>query len=170
MKGPKPKKPRGPLWYLLPFAIGFFALGVGLFFVNPLAPLLLLASLAIQLPIVVSITRVNLGAGYRDRAFERRRSCREGGDAAEWLAAEEREAAGLGYKYWSRATRDLSLLNRAEPLALLGRGHEAAELLAELEEKRLDGYNRGRFDEIVALIREKPASAGQTHHKELPRP
>lgn len=147
-----PKK--SPLLYLLPFAAFFVLLGVLLYFLAaPWAPLLLLGSLAIQAPIVAGLTRINLASAYRDRAFERMRKYAADGDAGAWLAAEEREAAGAGYRYWSKAARALSVLNRAQPLAALGRENEAAELLAGLDEKKLNPQEKARFDEVVEAIR-----------------
>lgn len=145
-------KNRPYLKYLLIFAGAVVALGIVLYFVTPWAPLALAASLVIQLPIIVILTRTNLTAGYRDRAFARRARFAEDGDAAAWLAEEQREAVSQGYRFWSRAGRAQSALNRADALAELGRGNEAAALLAEIEEKTLPAADRQRYQTIVERI------------------
>lgn len=145
-------KNRPYLKYLLIAAGVAVALAVGLSFITPWAPLVLAASLIIQLPIVVILTRTNLTAGYRDRAFARRARFAEDGDAVAWLAEEQREAAGQGTRFWSRAARAQSALNRADALAELGRNSEAAGLLAEIEEKTLPAADRRRYQDIVERI------------------
>lgn len=146
-------KQRGPLFYLLIIAGIFVALAIVLFFFSPWAPLFLLASIAIQAPIIIIITRTNLTAGYRDRAFERRAQYQKDGDAQGWLDAEQRDASGVGFRFWSSAGRAQSLLNRADALSELERGDEAAALLAELDTQKLPKMDRERFDAIVAKIR-----------------
>ncbi len=142
-----------PYRFLLPLGIVFVVLAVVLYFFHPLAPLFLLASLLIQIPIVLVVSRVNMNKGYEDRSFERRLQYQQDGDAAAFFAAEEREAGGAGFAYWSPRAKALSRLCRAELLCELRRGSEAAELLAAIDEKKLDKAGRQRFDAAVAALR-----------------
>ncbi len=142
-----------PLRVLFIAAGLFAALAAALYFVHPMAPLLLLASLVVQLPIIAGLTRAGLASGYRERAAARRRRYDEDGDAGAWLAGEEAEAAAPGYRFWSSAARAQCALSRAEAMAALGRGNEAAALLAELPEDRLPETERARFEAVVETIR-----------------
>ncbi|MDL2294602.1 hypothetical protein LJC60_08250 [Ruminococcaceae bacterium OttesenSCG-928-D13] len=144
---------KGNVRALIIAAAVLLAFGVGLYFVNPWGPLLLLLTLAIQLPIIYAITKSTMNSSYRDRAFERRQQFAEDGDADAWLAGEEKEAASVGYKYWSPAARAQNVLARAEALAELDRSSDAANLLAELDEKKLPSHDRTRFDAVVERIR-----------------
>ena len=145
---------RSPWFFLVPVGIVVAVLAVILYFVHPLAPLVLLASLLVQVPIIVIVTRVNMTHGYEDRAYERSVQYKKDGDAAACLAAEEREASSAGFEYWSPRAKNLSRLNRAGLLADLDRPAEAALLLADIDTKAIDKTNRQRFDEITARMRE----------------
>lgn len=129
------------------------ALGVLLWLLHPLAPLLLYGSLAIQAPIIWVLGRKNFSAGYSRRTQENRLRYLESGDAATWLAAEEREAAGRGFAYWPRRAKALNALARGEALAALERRNEAAMALADVDEALLDAQGLRRFEETVAAIR-----------------
>lgn len=142
-----------PWFFLVPVGIVAAVLAVVLYFFHPLAPLVLLASLLVQAPIIAIVSRVNMTRGYEDRAYERLVQYKKDGDAAAFLAAEEREAGGAGFAYWSPRAKNLSRLNRAGLLADLGRPADAALLLADVDTKTLDKTNRQRFDEITARMR-----------------
>ena len=147
---------------------------IGLYFVHPYAPLVLLLSLLIQAPLVWVITHGRLNRGYQERAEQRRKDYEMDGDAEKWLRGEEAEANSVGYRYWSPNSRMKSVLNRAEPLLALGRGREAAQLLAEVEPARLDGPSVARYEELMCVLRsgcpaspQKPA-LGKGNEQEKP--
>lgn len=117
----------------------------GLWFVHPFAPLVLLASLLIQLPIVFGIITVTFGSAYRDRAWERRQQYLKDGDAEAWLQGEETEAKAVQQRYWSRGGKTLASLNRAEAMFAAGQGERAAALLAAADPKFLSGDDRKRL-------------------------
>lgn len=145
-------KRRKILFWLIPILV-LLALGVGLYFVHPLAPLALLLSLLIQLPIIFLLAKSSLNSSYRDRAYQRRQLYLKDGDAEALWEGERKEAASVGYRYWSRGTKTLCQLNQAEALVALDRHDEAAEHLALAEEEKLDSHSRERFDAVVQALR-----------------
>lgn len=142
----------GRFKFLLFFCPVLVLLAVVLFFVHPLAPLVLLLSVLIQLPIVYIISQVNMNKGYEDRAFARKTQHEKDKDAAAWLQEEEKEAAGAGFKYWSKRAKSLSALNRAQLLLEMEMPRQAAALLAQVQENKIDKINRQRFLQMVEKL------------------
>lgn len=120
---------------------------------HPFAPLVLLGSLLVQLPIIATLTRRGLSASYVQRAAARYAQYLESGDAAEWLAAESAEMQSAGYRYWSGAGRALNALNRAEAATALGFCDEAAQALADAEAAKLPAHEAQRFETVVLALR-----------------
>lgn len=149
---------KSPYSYFIIIGIVLVALAVVLYIINPWAPLFLLASLMIQIPIIYGITKATMNFSYQDRAYDRRMAFEESGDAAAWLAGEQKEAHSVGQKFWSSRSKELNRLNQAAPLCALGRKNEAAELLAQVDEAKLEATARKRYDELVEELRaEVPA-------------
>lgn len=140
--------------------LALLGLGVGLYFIHPLAPVLLVLSVGIQIPIILRLMHARSTGSYRQRADARRRRYAQDADAERWLAAEEQEAAGPGVRFWSPAGRMLSLLNRAEALCALRRRAEAAILLGQVEPDALDEADRPRYEQVVFDLRENQAQPG----------
>ena len=149
---------KSPWFFLVPVGIVVAVIMVLLYFLHPLGPVVLLISLAIQVPIIWVVTRTSMTKGYEDRAYERRQQFQIDGDAQAFLEMEEQEAGGAGFTYWSRRAKSLSALNRAELLTELDRQDEAAVLLADVDTKAIDRENRRRFDEAVEKARAKNAA------------
>ncbi len=144
-----------------PWALGVLCLAVlcGVFYwLHPLAPLLLVGSLLIQAPIALGMARRGGGKSYAQRAAARRVQWLQNQDAAAWLAAEEKEAAGRGFLVWSRGARALNHLARAEALCALGRKYDAAELLAALEPDALPPALRLRYADAAEAVAKAQAA------------
>lgn len=137
-----------------PWVLGAAAalLGVGalLWLAHPLAPWLLVLTLAVQVPLVAAIGRRRMAQSYRQRTAARRIAFLQGGSAAAWLAQEEKEAAAAGYRVWSRGSRALCCLARCEALLALARRDEAATMLAEAEACGVAPQDRPRYEELLA--------------------
>ncbi|MGD9559741.1 MAG: hypothetical protein AB7V55_03940 [Oscillospiraceae bacterium] len=140
------------IWRWLLAAAGLLVLAGLLWLLHPLAPVLLLGSLLIQLPLIWGVARRQFAVGYRRRAAQRRAAWRAGGPAAAFLQAEQQEADAPAFRHWSRGAKALSALCRAEALWALGRGHEAAALLAGLQREKLEADEQQRYDELVLLV------------------
>lgn len=141
------KKP--PL-YLVVIGLVFVGLCIVLYFIHPLAPLLLLASVLIQGPIVYAITLAKMNGSYQERAYQRQTQYEKDKDAAAWLKQEQQEAASVGFKYWSSRSRCLNALNQAQPLTALGRLEEARVYMDQVEPGKLDKSDRDRFSALQA--------------------
>lgn len=144
--------------YLIPFVVILVALAVGLSFVTPWAPVFVLASVLIQVPIIWRMFSSSQDNGYDTREQERVVQFEIDGDAALWLEAEEREAASIGYRYYSKANRDRNRLNRANMLVKLNRAGEAKELLEEMDPKKLNRGNLLRYNDAMVGINEGESS------------
>lgn len=138
------------LKYLLPLALVLVAVGVVLFFINPLAPLLLLLSVAIQAGILWLVLRNAQNTAYDARLDARRAQFAEDGDADAWLRQEDAEAASLARVFWSRYTKRQNALARAELLHLAGREDEARAVLAEVDEKAVTARDRENYTVLAA--------------------
>lgn len=138
--------------YLLPVAIVLIVLAVVLFFVNPWAPLFVLASVLIQIPIIWGMFKSSQDKSYDVREQERIVKYEIDGDATSWLEAEEKEASSVGYKYYSKASRDRNVLNRANMLVKLNRPDEAKVLLEGLDPQRLNKGNMKRYNDATQGI------------------
>ncbi len=136
------------LLYLLPFFVFFVVLGVLLSFLSPWAPVLLLASLVLQVPIVYLIAKLGYDSAYAERLHQRTLLFEKEGNAELFLNKENAEAAGFGYRLLSRKNKTLNLLTRAELLSQLERDVEAEPLLAELEKATLGKEELVRFERI----------------------
>lgn len=141
-----PKGAKKALWIA---ALALLALAVLLYFFHPLAPVFLLLSVAIQLPLIYVIVRVSFSSGYADRVYERKQRFEKDGDAAAWLAEEEREARGVGFRYWSAKSRNKNALLRAGLLQKLGREADAKQALAEVLPAKLRGEDKAEYDCLV---------------------
>lgn len=144
-------KKRKWLWWgvaLLVLAAACF----GLWFIHPYAPLALLLSLAIQLPLIYGILHVTVGSAYKDRAWERRQQYLKDGDAEEWLRGEETEARSVQYRYWSRGGRTLAALNRAEAAWAAGQKEKAAAALAAADPKYLSRDDEARSRKLLGQM------------------
>ncbi len=139
--------------YILPLVGVFVALGVGLYFVNPYAPLLLLASLIVQAPVVYLIARLSYAGGYSDRLHARREAYEKDGDAQSWLAQEQKEAESFGFALLSAKTRAQNTLLRAELLGEIGNNNESSLLLNDIELCRLGNKEKERYYVIVEKCR-----------------
>ncbi len=139
---------RSPFVYLLPVLGVFVLLGAVLYFIHPMAPLFLVASLLIQAPLVWVLSRASLGSSYRERAAARRQQYEKDGNAEAWVAGEEKEAASIGYKYWSKAGKSMCELNRADGLVHLGRKGDAGQALAQVAPQKLAAQDRVRYEEL----------------------
>lgn len=146
-------KKRGPLFYLLPILGIFVVLCVILYFFHPLAPLLLLASIIIQAPIIFFISKVSIDSGYRDRLYERKQQYKIDGDTEAFLDKEEKEAQSVFFKILNKSSRRQNLLTRAELLHTLSRGEEGRTLLAEIDPGKLSPLDLDRYN---AVNQEKP--------------
>ena len=133
-------------------AMALALLGLLLWRVHPLAPWLLLLTLAIQLPIIWLVGRKRLNGGYRQRAAGRRIAWLQTCDAEAWLAAEENEKGSTGWGYWSKGARALNALARAEALLALGRRDDAAAALAEAEGYTIDKADMPRYEDLLAQM------------------
>lgn len=145
---------RSPYRFIIAFGILFVVLAVILYFVNPLAPLLLVLSLVVQVPLIVIITRTSMAGSYADRAHARRQAFEKDGNAAAWLAGEENEAHSIAFRYLSKTGKMRNALNRAQPLCLLGRTEEAARLLEEVNPARLVRQEVERYEAIQQCIQQ----------------
>lgn len=134
--------------YLLPILGIFLALGIGLYFVNPYAPLLLLASLILQAPVVYFIARFSYGGGYQDRLHARQVAYEEDGDAQGWLDKERKEAESFGYRLLSAKARAQNALLRAELQMKTDERDGVAELLDEIELGKLNPEDKKRYYDI----------------------
>lgn len=152
---------KSPYSYFIIIGAVLFVLAVVLYIINPWAPLFLLASLVIQIPIIYGITKASMNFSYQDRAHDRRVAFEATGDAEAWLAGEQKEAGSVGQKFWSSRSKELNLLNQAAPLCALGRKNEAAELLAWVNEEKLEATARKRYDELVEELRAEAPAAPQ---------
>lgn len=148
-------KPARILLVALPVLL---VLAAALYFVHPVAPLLLLFSLLVQLPIIAALVSSSFTGSYRQRAEERLRRYGADGDAAAWLAEEQAEAKGVGFAYWSSAGRALNTIARAEALCALGRRDEAAALLDAVEAARVDKRDAERYGALRRQLRGLPAA------------
>ncbi len=108
------------------------AICVGLWFLHPIAPLLIVLSLAVQLPVAYALMRKRLTSGYLKRTEGYRKELLQSGDANAWLCAEQGETLAKEYSLWHKKLRLLNLLNRAEALAMLGQKDEVRRLLQEI--------------------------------------
>ncbi len=135
--------------YLVPTGITLLLLAVVLFFINPWAPLLLLASLLIQAPLIWLLVVSSYSNSYKDRTRERITAFEKDKDAQKWLAEEEKELKSIGRRYWSKGGENLSLLNRAQVYAALGNWEQAEALLAGVEEKRLSSMDLPRYKKLL---------------------
>lgn len=142
------------LLYLVPFFLIFLALGIVLFFFSPYAPLLLVLSLAIQLPVIYFIARSSTGSSYRERADARREQYERDRDAQAWLKQEEKEAASIGYRYWSKAGKSLNQLNQAFLLAQLGRMEEAKSRIDNIQPAKLAKADREQYEKLLQEMEE----------------
>ena len=131
--------------YLLAVLGFLLVLAVLLYWVNPLAPLLLLLSIIIQAPLIYLIARYTYSGGYRDRVLARREKNKEDGDDAGWLEKEEQEAASFGYRLLPAKDKAENILLRAGLLLNLGRRDEAAQTLLELELPRLSSEHLSQY-------------------------
>lgn len=145
-------------------AVVLLAAGVALYFVHPLAPVLLLFSVVVQGMVAFGVMRAGFNGSYRQRAEERRRQFLKNGDAEKWLAGEEAEAAAAGYRYWSPAGKSLSALNRAEILLLLGRAEDAAGALAQALPDKLEKPDKKRAALLEARLLQGPPYPVQGVH------
>lgn len=143
---------KSPWSYLVPVVVVFAVLAVVLFFINPLGPLLLLASLVVQLPIIYIISRTAFSSGYADRSYNRRQQFLEDGNAAHWLEAEQKEERSVGFSFWSAASKTDNNLNQAEAMIALGLWRDAAGKLAAVDEKKLGKTRRQRYDELAESL------------------
>lgn len=124
--------------------------GAALYWVHPLAPLFLLLSVLIQLPIILLITRASFTSSYNDRVWARKEQYEKDGDAAAWLAQEQAEAKGVGFRYWSSKGRMRNMLLRAKLLTELGQKDQAALLLAEIIPGKLSAEDQAGYAGLVA--------------------
>lgn len=138
--------------YLLPMGAGFVVLGVILFFLNPYAPLILVASILIQAPIVWFLVTSSYRNSYRERSEQRKLRFEKDSDANKWLEEEEKESRSIGRKYWSKSGNALSILNRTEALLFLERNETAKELWATLEINNVGKQDKKRFETIAKKI------------------
>ena len=144
----------GKTWkYWLPALLVFAALGFVLYRLHPYAPLLLLASLLIQAPIVYLLTRNAYNSGYDQRSRARQEQFDQDGDAEAWLAGEEQESKSLTYRFLSSAAKAKNSLVRADLLLRLGRRAEAEELLVSLAAESLNKVNKERYDALMGNIK-----------------
>ena len=135
--------------YLVPTGIVLLGLGVILYFLHPLAPLLLVASILIQAPVVWLLVASSYRNSYKDRTRERIKDFEKDNDAQKWLKQEEMELKSIGRKYWSKSGESLSALNRAQIYAVLGNWQQASELLGVVQEKRLSSLDTPRYKKLV---------------------
>ncbi len=137
--------------FLLPLLLLFVALAVLLSFLSPWAPVLLLASLLLQAPIVYFIARFNYDSAYAERLYRRKLAFEKEPEASPFLEKEEQEASGFGYRLLSRKHKCENHLIRAELLQKLQRFPEAAALLSELDPSRLDSVQAERYAAACTL-------------------
>ncbi len=138
--------------YIVTFGGVFIAIAVILYFISPFAPLLLLLSLVIQVPIILFIVRYTTDTSYAQRVDQREQQFEEDGNAAAWLKEEEQEANSIGFKYWSKKGRYQNMLTRAELLHRLGRSDEAAALAADIENAKLPPHAATRHKELLQTL------------------
>lgn len=108
-----------------------------LYFFHPMAPVFLLLSMVIQLPIIYFVMRYTSSNSYADRVWERKKQFEKDGDAAAWLKQEQREADAPGFQYWSKKGRNRNMLIRANLLHILEEQAGADALLQMIDESAL---------------------------------
>lgn len=140
------------LKFILPFIAIFVAIAILLFILQPLAPLLLLLSVIIQAPLIYYYIHSAYKRTFQQNEATRRAQFEADGDAALWLAVEEREARSTTFRYWPRSSRDGNTLTRVELLLELGRGEEAQALLESLEQRKLSVPNLTKFFDLQRKI------------------
>ncbi len=136
------------LKYLLLTILAFLGLGLILYLVNPFAPLLLLGSLIIQLPIVYFIAKHSYGGAYAQRVQARKEQFEQDGDTAHWLAKEEQEVASFGYKLLSPKAKTKNALLRARLLSQLNRNEEAQRIWRLIDPELLEGEDRKEYESL----------------------
>ncbi len=152
---------RAYLKYLLPIAAVLLVLAVALFFINPVAPLFLLLAVAVQVPIVYGMTASVQNNAYEARNDLRQKQFDEEGDAAAWLAQEDAEAQSIQRMFWSKGTKRLNALSRAEMMHVLGREEEAKATLAGagVSPTAATDYEKKRFSVLRQVDTADTASA-----------
>lgn len=133
-----------------------------LYRIHPAAPLMLLLSLAVQVPIVILVARAALGGSYRQRAQQRLLAYQAGGAAQQWLNEENAEANTTGYKYWSTSGKALLALNRAQAAYAAGRTEQAASHLDNLQMQKLNQQDMQRFQLLTQQL-----ASGKPYNKDI---
>ncbi len=131
--------------YVLPLVVVFVFLAVLLWFVSPWAPVLLLASLLLQAPIVFLIAKYTYNSAYEERLHTRKLAFEKEQEVDTFLQKEEQEAASFGYRLLTKKNKTQNILTRAEFLIVLEEFAKAEELFCELDPSSLNKVENERY-------------------------
>lgn len=153
----------GKKWIVVAVGCAALLVFIALYFVHPLAPLLLLASLLVQFPFIYLSLKAGFGKSYRQRAQKRYEEFLKTGDAAAWFLAEQREAAAKEVRHWSRAGRSLLAFNLARAAFAAGQTEEMLAALGRVEPAALPPEERRQYglfmEKIVSPEKGAPGGA-----------
>lgn len=130
----------------------FVVLGVVLYFIHPFAPVLLAASILIQLPLVWILTSSSYNSAYRERSEQNRQKYMKSRDAGHWLEQEDKEASSFGYRFLNQAAKQQNAIIRAELLLQLGRRDEAQTLINSIGNAKINPKLASRYEELHSML------------------
>lgn len=143
--------------YLIGLLVVLVLLAVGLYFIHPYAPLLLLLSLIIQAPTIFLIMYHSINESYRKRKKQRREQYDEDGDVVKYLEQEAAEVNVPGFRLLSAKEQTLNKLVRAELMVRLEEYEGAKTLLEEVEPQRLTEAEKETFRSCWEHVAQKEA-------------
>ncbi len=130
---------------ILPLLLILVGLAVLLSFVSPWAPVLLLASLLLQAPVIYLIAKFTYDSAYTERLYARKLAFEKDNDADIFLQKEKEETSSFGYRLLSRKNKMQNCLIQAEMLVKLCRFSEADALLCSINTSHLRHEDAARF-------------------------
>lgn len=134
------------------FIVVLLLLSVLLYLLHPLAPLFLLASVLVQLPLIWIVSRMTFTKSYQQRWEDRQKAFLKDQNAEEWLQQEEKEAKSTGFQYWSGKGKSKNYLTQADLLLQLKRTADAKEILQLVNTAKLTKQDRNLFLQIESQL------------------